>query len=140
MTVAMADKAHPVETLPVALVVDDSPVQLRLVGDVLGRNGYSVKTVPSAEAALQALATVLPVVIISDVVMSGMSGLELCQKVRSDAKFKHIPVILLTGETQPRDFKAGSDAGAVMYVAKPFQPEKLLNAVRLVCSLHPKNA
>jgi CheY-like chemotaxis protein len=119
--------------LPLVLAVDDSPVQLRLIQDALARNGYAVKTASSGEAALTMLAVIVPMVIISDVMMAGMSGYELCQQLKRDEKMRKIPVILLTGETSPKDFKAGSDAGAVMYVTKPFKPEGLLNAVRMLC-------
>lgn len=119
--------------LPLVLAVDDSPVQLRLIQDTLTRNGYTVKTAPSSEEALAMLAVSVPALIISDVMMSGMSGYEFCQQLKRDQKLRGIPVILLTGEASTKDFKAGSDAGAVMYVTKPFQPERLLNAVRMVC-------
>jgi CheY-like chemotaxis protein len=119
--------------LPLVLAVDDSPVQLHLIQDALTRNGYAVKTAASSEEALAILAVVVPAVIISDVLMSGMSGYELCQRLKRDENLRKIPVILLTGENSPKDFKAGSDAGAVMYVTKPFKAESLLNAVRVLC-------
>jgi CheY-like chemotaxis protein len=119
--------------LPLVLAVDDSPVQLHLIQDALTRNGYAVKTAPSGEAALGMLAVVVPAVIISYVLMSGMSGYEFCQQLKSDENLRRIPVILLTGEASPKDFKAGSDAGAVVYVTKPFKPDRLVNAVRMLC-------
>jgi two-component system sensor histidine kinase ChiS len=122
--------------LPLVLAVDDSPVQLRLIQDALTRNGYAVKTAPSGEEALALLAVVAPGVIISDVMMAGMSGYEFCQHLKRDETLRRIPVVLLTGENSPKDFKAGSDAGAVMYVTKPFKAESLLNAVRMLCPAH----
>lgn len=133
MTVLDIDAKARSRDLPIVLAVDDSPVQLRLVQDALSRNGYTVKTAPSSEEALAMLAVVVPGVIISDVMMAGMSGYEFCQHLKSDESLRRIPVILLTGENSPKDFKAGSDAGAVMYVTKPFKPESLLNAVRMLC-------
>jgi CheY-like chemotaxis protein len=119
--------------LPVVLAVDDSPVQLRLVRDLLGRNGYMVKTAPSGEKALEAMRVAVPAVVISDVTMSGMTGLEFCQRIKKDPELAHVPVILMTGEGAPKDFKAGREAGAVIYITKPFKPEGLLNAVRMLC-------
>jgi len=133
MTVLDANAKTHLRELPLVLAVDDSPVQLRLIQDALTRNGYAVKTAPSSEEALAMLTVVVPAVIISDVMMSGMSGYELCQQLKRDENLCRIPIILLTGETSPKDFKAGSDAGAVMYVTKPFKPESLLNAVRMLC-------
>jgi DNA-binding response OmpR family regulator len=135
MTALHANEKMVSKELPIVLAVDDSPVQLRLIQDALTRNGYAVKTAPSGEEALAMLAGIVPTVIILDVMMAGMSGYELCQQLKRDEKMRRIPVILLTGETSPKDFKAGSDAGAVMYVTKPFKPEGLLNAVRMVCSV-----
>jgi CheY-like chemotaxis protein len=136
MTMLDANAKTRSKELPLVLAVDDSPVQLRLIQDALTRNGYAVKTAPSSEEALAMLAVVAPAVIISDVMMSGMSGYEFCQQLKRDENLRRIPVILLTGETSPKDFKAGSDAGAVMYVTKPFKPESLLNAVRMLCPAH----
>jgi CheY-like chemotaxis protein len=121
--------------LPLVLAVDDSPVQLHLVQNVLTRNGYAVKTAASGEDALAMLASIAPAVIISDVMMSGMSGYDFCQRLKRDTRMRQIPVILLTGETSPRDFRAGSDAGAVFYVTKPFKPERLLGVVRMLCPI-----
>jgi CheY-like chemotaxis protein len=127
-------RAKPVpKELPVVLAVDDSPVQLRLIQDALARNGYIVKTASSSEEALATVRVSAPAVVVSDVMMSGMSGYELCQQIKRDMNLRSIPIILLTGETSLRDFKAGSDAGAIMYITKPFRPEKLLNAVNTLC-------
>lgn len=79
------------------------------------------------------LAVIVPAVIVSDIMMAGMSGYEFWQRLQRDENFCGIPVNLLTGESEPNGFKAGNDARAVMYVAKPFKPESLLNAVRMPC-------
>jgi len=121
--------------LPVVLAVDDSPVQLRLIQEALARNGYAVKSAGSAEKALEMLKASVPAVVVSDVTMTGMSGYDLCKAIKNDSKLAKVPVILLTGEGAPKDFKAGRDAGAVVYITKPFKPEALLNAVRMVCPL-----
>jgi len=119
--------------LPVVLAVDDSPVQLRLIQDALGRNGYVIKTATSGEKALEMMRASVPAVVVSDVTMTGMSGYDFCKAIKQDPKLGKVPVILLTGEGAPKDFKAGRDAGAVVYITKPFKPEGLLNAVRMVC-------
>lgn len=119
--------------LPVVLAVDDSPVQLRLIQEALGRNGYTVKTATSAEKALEMMRVSVPTVVISDVTMAGMNGYDLCKAIKKDSKLSNVPVILLTSEGTAKDFKAGRDAGAVIYITKPFKPEGLLNAVRMVC-------
>jgi CheY-like chemotaxis protein len=70
------------------------------------------------------LAVVVPAVIISDVMMAGMSGYEFCQHLKRDEKLRGIPVILLTGENSPEDFKAGSDAGGSSVCHKAIQVRK----------------
>jgi len=119
--------------LPVVLAVDDSPVQLRLIHEALARNGYTVKTATSGEKALDVMKTSVPAVVISDVTMTGMTGYDLCKAIKKDSKLGRVPVILLTSEGAPKAFQAGREAGAVVYITKPFKPEALLNAVRMVC-------
>lgn len=119
--------------LPVVLAVDDSPVQLRLIQEALGRNGYTVKTATSGEKALEIMRASIPAVVVSDVTMAGMTGYDLCKAIKNDPKLGKTPVILLTSEGAPKAFQAGREAGAVVYITKPFKPEALLNAVRMVC-------
>jgi len=64
--------------------------------------------------------------------MPGMSGFDLCQVIKRDKRLRGIPIIFLTGQGTPQDYKTGHDSGAVIYMVKPFKPEKLLQAVRLV--------
>lgn len=134
MATTLETTSKPVsKELPVVLAVDDSPVQLRLIQEALGRNGYTVKPTTSAEKALEMMKASVPAVVVSDVTMTGMSGYDLCKAIKKDSKLGRVPVILLTSEGAPKDFKAGRDAGAVVYITKPFKPEALLNAVRMVC-------
>lgn len=134
MATTLESSAKPLsKELPVVLAVDDSPVQLRLVQEALGRNSYTVKTATSGEKALEMMRASVPAVLVSDVTMAGMNGYDLCKAIKKDPKLSNVPVILLTSEGAPKDFKAGRDAGAVVYITKPFKPEALLNAVRMVC-------
>ena len=95
MTMLVAKAKTHLRELPLVLAVDDSPVQLRLIQDALTRNGYAVKTAPSSEEALAMLTVVVPAVIISDVMMSGMSGYELCQQLKRDENLRRIPILRL---------------------------------------------
>jgi DNA-binding response OmpR family regulator len=116
----------------VVLAVDDDLSILRIIEMLLSRNGYTVRTAISGEKALAVLKTILPAVLISDVQMPGMSGYDLCQVVKRDARLKDIPVIFLTGQGSPQDYKTGHESGAVVYMVKPFKPERLLQVVRMV--------
>jgi len=117
---------------PLVLAVDDDPGILRIIEMLLSRNGYAVRTAPSAPKALEILKGILPALMITDVQMPQMSGYDLCQAVKRDRRLQNVPVIFLTAQGAPEDFKTGHDSGAVLYMVKPFKPEKLLNAVRLV--------
>lgn len=94
--------------LPLVLAVDHSPVQLRLVQDLLERNWYAVKTAPSSEEALAVLRVIAPAVTILDVMMPGMSGYDLCRRLKQDKKLRNIPVILVTARRiLPRTSRRG---------------------------------
>jgi putative two-component system response regulator len=68
-----------------------------------------------------------------DVMMPGMSGYEVCKAVRSNKRLTKVPVVFLTAKGTPQDYKSGHDAGGVIYMVKPFRPERLLQVVRLFC-------
>ena len=119
-------------TGPLIVVVDDDPATLRIVELLLDRNGYSVKTATSGESALTLLRETVPAAMILDVNMPGMSGFDVCQIIKRDERYEKIPVILLTAQSAPQDFKTGHDAGAVIYMVKPFKPERLLQVIRLL--------
>lgn len=117
---------------PLIVVVDDDPATLRIIEMLLDRNGYSVRTANSGESALTLLRDAVPAAMVLDVNMPGMSGFDVCQIIKRDERFDKIPVILLTAQSTPQDFKTGHDAGAVIYMVKPFKPERLLQVIRLL--------
>ena len=119
-------------TGPLVLAVDDDAATLRVIEMLLERNGYAVRTAPTGEQALTAVRESTPAVLILDVNMPGMSGFDVCQVLKRDERFAKIPVILLTAEGSPQDYKTGHDAGAVIYMVKPFKPERLLQVIRLL--------
>jgi len=119
------------------LVVDDDPGILRVVEFTLQRSGYEVRTAPNGQEALKVLRHTVPDVMVLDVVMPGLSGFDLCHIVKRDERLKNVPVIFFTAQDSPKDFQAGMDSGAVIYLVKPFKPEKLLQSVRLALSSRP---
>jgi putative two-component system response regulator len=118
--------------LPVILAVDDDPAVLRIIEAQLSRHDFIVKTAASAEEALKKLRELTPALLILDVMMSGMSGYDLCLVVKRDERLKDVPVIFLTSRGTPQDYKTGHELGAVIYMVKPFKPEKLLNIVQML--------
>ena len=91
---------------------------------------YKVSLYFDAASALKSMEEDIPDLIISDVVMPGMSGYELCEKIKGDLQLSHIPVVLVTAKVAVENQVQGLDKGADAYVAKPFQPAYLLALVK----------
>ncbi|MBZ5535724.1 MAG: response regulator transcription factor [Acidobacteriia bacterium] len=114
---------------PVLLVVDDEPQILRVMRTSLPVRGYDVRTVASGEEALDEVRKELPDVIILDLMMPGMSGLEVCRRLR---EFSEVPIIVLSARGSEKDKVSALDLGADDYVTKPFSMEELLARLRAV--------
>lgn len=99
---------------------------------LLQQDGYTVVIVPTAQAALDVLKTTVPAVFLAEVEGEDMSGHDLCLIIKRNDRLQHVPVILLTRSAQPADYSASHQLGAVVCMAKPFKPERLLHVVRLV--------
>jgi DNA-binding response OmpR family regulator len=111
------------------LVVDDDPVILKLLTVNFELEGYDVISASDGAEGLAAVREQRPAVVVSDIMMPNMSGLDLVTAMQADAELAAIPVILLSAKAQAGDVRAGLDAGAVDYVTKPFEPLDLLQRV-----------
>jgi putative two-component system response regulator len=107
------------------MVVDDQPANLRLMEEVLNRQGYNVRSFPLGRLALAAAAQDPPDLILLDVTMPEMDGFEVCRTLRSDAALSSIPVIFLSALDETEDKLAAFESGGFDYVTKPFQPEEI---------------
>lgn len=114
---------------PVVLVVDDEPQILRVMRASLPIRGYEVITASSGEEALDQLSKQVPDLVILDLVMPEISGLEVCRRVR---EFSSVPIIVLSAKGSESDKVAALDLGADDYVTKPFGMDELLARVRAV--------
>jgi DNA-binding response OmpR family regulator len=103
-----------------------------IMRNVLQQDGYTVIVVPTAQEALEVLRTTVPVCFLAEVEGKDMSGHDLCLIIKRNDRLQHVPVILLTRAAQPADYAASHQLGAVVCMAKPFKPERLLHVVRLV--------
>ena len=112
------------------LVVDDNPVIVKLLGAMLTRADYQVVQAESGHQALEILESVLPDLILLDIDMPGLSGLETCRKIKEDPRTADIPVIFVTANDDKNDIVAGFSAGAQDYIIKPSTKEELLARVR----------
>ncbi|WP_343307968.1 response regulator [Chitinophaga niabensis] len=106
------------------LVVDDNREILEFLSEVLGET-YKIHLAESAETALQVMDTEVIQLIVLDVMLPGMDGFELCQLVKSNVEYCHIPIVLLTSKNSHRSHITGLEAGADAYIRKPFSPEFL---------------
>jgi len=112
------------------LVVDDNPVNPRLLTSILTGADYQVLTAGNAEEALQLIENQIPDIILLDVMMPGMDGFSLCRKLKRDEKYADIPLIFITSLSQQEDIVEGFNAGGNDYIVKPFNRQELLARVR----------
>jgi len=114
------------------LVVDDEEDIQELVAYNLSKNGYQVTCVGSGEDALKQARLKMPGLILLDLMLPRIDGLEVCRQLKADAKTRNIPVIMLTAKGEDADVVAGLELGADDYVTKPFSPRVLLARTRAV--------
>ncbi len=112
------------------LVVDDEVGALTLIGIMLERGGFEVLKASDAYAALDILSTTSPEMIILDVMMPGMDGIELCRNIRASDSTKSTPVLILSARGDGETVQQGLDAGADSYLSKPILHHDLITKVR----------
>jgi len=117
---------------PVVLVVEDDPTILTLLEVNFEMEGFVVLTAEDGEAGFAVAKESKPDVIVSDVMMPKMSGLELVQALKADKALKRIPIVLLSAKAQGSDVRNGLESGADDYVTKPFEPLDLIDRVNAV--------
>jgi adenylate cyclase len=117
------------------LVVDDNADLRAYIANILQRQGYQVHTAHHAEAALEMMEAYTPHLILTDLMMPGMSGLEMMQQIRQSDRLQRIPVILLTAKVDDETRIEGVEQGADAYLSKPFNDRELLAEVRNLLAL-----
>ncbi|WP_310599191.1 diguanylate cyclase [Desulfobulbus sp.] len=117
------------------LVVDDNPLVTTLIAEVLGHAGYAVVVAASGQEALARLETLVPDLILLDIEMPGLSGIETCRIIKKDARTADTPVFFVTASSYKEDIVAGFAAGGQDYIVKPSTREELLARVRTHLSL-----
>src|SRR5436305_14345353 len=118
------------------LLADDSTTIRQAVGMVFKKEDFALTTVANGTEALERARDLKPDLILADVDMPGLSGYELCEKVRADAALKQTPVLLLGGGT-PLDPSRAVAVGANWQMAKPFDSQKLVDQVKQIL-VNPK--
>ena len=117
------------------LVVDDNPDLRAYVSSVLQRQGYQVRTAEQGAAGLEMATTYKPSLIITDLMMPGVNGLEMIERIRKDVELRGTPIILLTAKVDNETRLEGMEQGADAYLSKPFNDRELLAEVRNLLAL-----
>src|SRR6478736_8483950 len=128
------------------LLVDDVPANLAVLTSALEPQGYEIFAAPNGTSALSVAVKAKPDLILLDIMMPGLDGLETCRRLKQNAATRDIPVIFITARNETENVVEGFRAGGVDYVVKPFQTEEVLNRVathlrinRLTRELREKN-
>ncbi|MEL6927267.1 MAG: response regulator [Cyanobacteria bacterium J06600_6] len=112
------------------LVVDDLQAQLNLISGYLEQEGYRVVTAGNGNEALAKASAQTPDLVITDLVMPEMSGLEFCRKLKKNPETAEIPVIACTTKDRDMDKKWAKKQGVVAYLVKPFTQQEMVSAVK----------
>jgi phosphate regulon transcriptional regulator PhoB len=114
------------------LVVDDEPDIASLVSYNLKKEGFSVKSAADGEEALAIIRETRLDLIVLDLMLPGLHGMELCRILRSNPKTAHVPIIMLTARGDETDKVRGLETGADDYMTKPFSPKELVARVKAI--------
>jgi len=114
------------------LIIEDEPDIVELIAYNLEREGYRVISANSGETGLAKVISEHPDLILLDIMLPGMNGLDVCRRLKSHDTTRHIPVIMLTARDEDADIVTGLELGADDYITKPFSPRVLLARARTV--------
>lgn len=117
-------------TTPLILIIEDNPASLEIMKVRLTAHGYDIITAMDGVDGLNLAREMLPDLILSDIMMPKMDGLEVCRQLRGDPNFPFIPIILVTAKTDTKDIVAGLDAGGDEYLTKPIDHSSLVARVK----------
>src|SRR5919202_2900719 len=112
------------------LLIEDSLSIQTIVETAFAREGFEVMVAGDALNGLHKAQTLRPDIVLADAAMPGMDGFQLCQRIRQSAGGRHVPVVLLTSGFAAYDKAKGDRAGVTAHLAKPFEPQVLLDMVK----------
>ncbi len=116
----------------VIMTADDSASIRQMVSFTLGQEGYEIVEAEDGKDALGKLNSTKVDMLITDLNMPNMDGIELIRKARENQQYKFIPIVMLTTESQDSKKQEGKKAGATGWIVKPFKPEQLVSVVKKV--------
>jgi twitching motility two-component system response regulator PilG len=112
------------------LIVEDEESLLKLESILLTSRGYEVKGVADGKAALEAIDSVKPDLVLLDIMLPEIDGFEVCRQIKSNEATKHIPVIMLTAKKSREDMARGEQVGADWYITKPFKSAMVIETIQ----------
>jgi len=118
------------------LIVDDNEDNVHILSTSLLKRGYEIRIARDGSSALASVRQQRPDVILLDVMMPGMDGMQVLDHLKLDPKTASIPVVMVTARTQDEDLLAGYQSGADYYITKPFTTRQILHAIGLVLGSH----
>jgi two-component system phosphate regulon response regulator PhoB len=122
------------------LVVDDESDVTELLAYNLRSKGFAVETLNNPNSSIGLARTFMPDLVILDIMMPDLNGIQICRMLRADAKLKQVPVIFLTAKAEEPDRIHGLETGADDYICKPFSPKELLLRVQSILRRSPDRA
>lgn len=118
------------DNIPLILIIDDVYANLQLLGNILQEHHFDVSFAMNGKEALKILENITPHLILCDIMMPEMDGIELCKIIKANPQTQNIPFIFLTAKAEIEDVLQGFETGAVDYVTKPF------NSIELIARVH----
>ena len=110
------------------LAVDDEPASLEIIKEALSEH-YDLRTASTGEEALEIAPEFIPDLIVLDIMMPGIDGYEVCQRLREDLDFRSTPIIMITAKMESEAMTEGMKTGADDYIIKPFEVEDLIESI-----------
>ena len=111
------------------LIVDDDEMVRIALGELLKPEGYEIDTAAGGQEALDKINDKKYDLLMLDIIMPEMDGLELCRRIRQREDYQDVPIVFLTAKSREEDRVMGIDAGANQFLSKPISPEKLLEII-----------
>jgi signal transduction histidine kinase len=125
---------------PRVLVVEDSPTQAQLLRLILEGEGFTVDACGDGETALVRLAGASFDLVVSDVLMAGLTGFDLCRSIKADPALCEIPVVLVTTLREPQEIVQALEVGADSFIRKPYEPDALVARLRSLLAERPRRS
>jgi CheY-like chemotaxis protein len=122
------------------LIIEDDPLMSRMYQKIFGFEGYAVETASNGQEGIEKIKLVNPTIVLLDIMMPVMNGLEVLDKVKADEQLKHIPIIMLTNLAGVQDAETALAKGAVKYIVKSeYEPKQVVSMVKEIIEGYTRN-